>query len=562
MFKKGNLKERFNAKSWAIGAVLGTTLGLAYVGFDSASPISNDDLRKYDTQDFITTPVPQKAPAHILDNYSAASNGFAKIKGLTQDELNMLSAEHHARIVTTAQIAEDNHYYVRSFDEIIDGYNLIDLAKKMNPDKDYSRLDIKQLVEKNVNDMLEKLDYRSYYIKHETAKRWDQEDNNNGYAFGFLYLPHDDGIIIDVLYDGPAKAAGLQAGDVITHINGLELKSLGNNFLTQVIRNAKLSDTATLFEGITHADGQPFSIQTKAGEVKTTPVRASMIGGETLLLKLDGFTHGSHVLFREAFEDAAAQYGDQMKNIVIDLRGNGGGFVYAVNQMLDDFTDGDELGSVRERLSPSAFLARFFMDIVGDHLIDKIPSHKGQVTDLPINILIDSNSASASEIFAGNMQDVGRAKVIGKTASYGKATMQAPYQLDIAENDKPRVLITVGAIFLPKSGSYQGIGIQPDILVQPHVPLDMSKLYFEKDNPSILKNPSNNVAKPSPYTCQMTMDDKGQLREIWVDHVDVSNAYKKYINLAADEDLLCAIEDFKTTKDYAIIAPNTPKPQS
>lgn len=558
------LTKKFNAKSLFIGAALGTGLSIAYLNCDYLIDIADHEHHSYDAAHFMDIPAQSLVQTETLT--SSARNwdsySFSNVPGLTQKELDILVNEHHARIMPSAYAAEDYHYYPRSFEDIIKGHEVVDLVKKMDPNKDYTAAELKKMVEREVGVMLGKLDYRSYYITHETAQRWALEENNINYAFGFQFLDHPDGLIVDFVHDGPAKADGLKAGFVITQINDHDFTALDMAARRIILLDAKSSGKETIFKGVNSIDGKPFTVKTTAGEVHTTPVRASMVGDETLVIKLDAFTHGSGDLFREAFEEAAEKYGDQIKNIVIDLRDNGGGFVYAVNQMLDDFTDGVKLGYTKERLGPGSFLKRIFMDTDGDYSIEHIPSRKGQVTDLPISILVNNRSASASEVFAGNMQDVGRATVIGQTASYGKATMQMPFGLDIAKDDQPEINITVGALFLPKSGSYQGIGIQPDILVQPKNLVDSSNLRFEKDNPNILKNPSGNTPKDSPFTCSMRLDAEGQLKDIWVDHVDVSNAYKKQINLAADADLLCAIDSFKATPEHTNIEPNTPKPLS
>jgi C-terminal peptidase prc len=569
MADQGKLKAQFNkraksriTKGHIIGAVAGTALALAMEFGAPAYDYVNSETHSYNTENFITTQLPA-SDANLVASIAPDSDiyMFYGTKGLEQNELDIIVSEHYQRIERAAEIAADYHYNVSKYEDIIQGHDVADIVRALAPEKTYSYDEIKALIETSSNQMLKALDYRSMYINHDTAKRWNDNDNNISYAFGINLAPHPRGIIIDFVENGPAQKAGLQQGDIITHLNDMDLNSLQPYQRAAYIRDIGGQGEAATFKGIKHNTETPYTVDITAGEVHTTPIRAQMINGSSLLVELSTFSHGSEKAMKNAITTAQDKYGDKIENIIIDLRDNGGGFVYAVNAMLDDLTDGDALGYIETRINTDSIISSGLALLQGkDHYQDYIDSSAGQITDLPIRVLVDSGSASASEIFAGNLQDVGRAKIIGKTASFGKATMQRPFSIGYGDADLSKMKVTMGAVFLPTSGSYQGIGIQPDILVAPDFEGQTDHAYFEKDNKNILRNPSDTAAKTSPYICSPHRQGDNSLTQIWVESVDVFSGYTKNISLSHDTDLLCAIDSFKDMPEHSTIKENAPKP--
>jgi carboxyl-terminal processing protease len=569
MAKQHRLTTWFNSraksritKGHIIGAVAGTALAIAFEFGGGVYDAATSETHNFLADNLITTTVPAPSAALVAsqapDSDVFIFGGFA---GLEQNELDFVVSEHYQRIERTAQIAANYHYDVPKYEDVIQGHDVVDIVRQLAPEKSYTHDEIKALVETSANKMLKALDYRSMYINHNTAKRWNDSDNNISHSFGINLAPHPKGIIVDFVEDGPARKVGLQQGDIITHINNEDLSVLPPYQRIPYTRDIGRTGEATTFKGVKHKTDAPYSFEITAGEVKTTPVRAQIVNESSLLIKLSSFSHSSNATFRNAIITAQDKYGDKLENIIIDLRDNGGGFVYAVNDMLDDVTDGDTLGYIQTRINTDSLFSQAYAAFQGkDHYEDHIDSTAGQITALPIRVLIDDDSASASEIFAGNLQDVGRAQIIGKTASFGKATMQRPFDIGYNKDDLSKIKITMGAVFLPQSGSYQGIGIQPDILVTPDFEGQTDHAYFEKDNDNILRNPSGTSAKASPFTCSPHRQDDDSLKQIWVENTDIYSGYTKKFNIGADTDLLCAIDSFNEETMYTTIKENSPKP--
>jgi C-terminal peptidase prc len=569
MAKQHGLTKRFNShaksrltKGHIIGAIAGTALAIAFEFGGGVYELANSETYNFEADTLITTTMP--APSAALVASQAPDSDlyiFSGYAGLEQNELDYVVSEHYQRIERSAENAANYHYDVPKYEDIIKGHGVSDIVKQLNPAISYTQKDIQALVETSADKMLKALDYRSMYINHETAKRWNDSENNVSYDFGANFDPHPRGIIIDFVEDGPAKKAGLQQGDIITHLNETDLTTLPPYQRAAYIGDIGRMNEPATFKGTKHNTDTAYTLAITAGAVQTTPVRAQLINGSSLLVKLSTFSHGSEQTLKNAITTAQDKHGDAIENIIIDLRDNGGGFVYAVNAMLDDLTDGDTLGYIETRINTESFFASAFALLQGtDHYQDHIDSTAGRITDLPMRVLIDDDSASASEIFAGNLQDVGRAQIIGKTASYGKATMQRPFSIGYDKTDLSKMKVTMGAVFLPKSGSYQGIGIQPDILVAPDFEGQTDHAYFEKDNKNILRNPSGTAAKTSAFTCQPHRQDDNSLKQIWVASADIFSGYTKQVNLGADTDLLCAIDSFKDKTEHSTIKNNAPIP--
>lgn len=237
-------------------------------------------------------------------------------------------------------------------------------------------------------------------------RREGRKDNYSG--IGAMVKKHDDGVLLDIIYpDSPAERAGLKGGDVVTHVDGVPVAGM------------KLDEAVLRIKGVT-GSGVSLTIQRTGTPTKSVIVTRGRISQKLLYYKmltpeigylyLSGFRPGSH---RKVFAAIRALQSRGMTKLVFDLRHNPGGSVNAVSAMTSEFLkDGDEIVSFRTQGSVESRNVT-----VGD----------GEFSDLRVVLLINSGSASASEILSGALQDHIAEPVVIGSRSYGKGTRQATY---------------------------------------------------------------------------------------------------------------------------------------
>ncbi|MHB8958139.1 MAG: S41 family peptidase [Candidatus Limnocylindrales bacterium] len=250
----------------------------------------------------------------------------------------------------------------------------------------------------------------------------------------------------------PAERAGLLAGDVIVSIDGTSVDGMTIDQATAKIRGPK--DTS-LTLGIVRGATPPLSIAMVRADILTPEVSTkTLAGGSVGYIKLAGFSDQSSIDFAKA---VLADVTAGRKALILDLRGNGGGFVTAARDIASQFL---ATGPV------------FYEQDASGNLTEVAAEPGGAATDPSIKlvVLVDGGTASASEIVTGALHDRGRATIIG-TKTYGKGTVQQWIQL---ENDSGGFRLTVARWLTPDKVWINRVGITPDIVVtqQPTKPGD------------------------------------------------------------------------------------------
>ena len=254
------------------------------------------------------------------------------------------------------------------------------------------------------------------------------------------------------LTDSPADKGGLRPGDVITHIDGTALEGLTVDEARGRIRGPK--DTAVRLT-IERGAGAPFDVEIVRAVIVSPEVEVEdLAGGTVSYIRLSGFSdHASEEFDRVVAEKVAAG----RRQLIVDLRGNPGGFVTAARDIASQFlADGTIFWE---------------QDAQGNQTETRVEPG-GAATDPAIRlvVLVDGGSASASEIVAGALQDRGRATIVGST-TYGKGTVQQWTQL---EGDHGGFRLTIARWLTPNKTWIHGTGIEPDVVVtaQPEQPGD------------------------------------------------------------------------------------------
>ena len=324
-----------------------------------------------------------------------------------------------------------------------------------------------------LNSLLEEDPYAAYYTKEEIEQA-ERQQKGVYQGIGASVSKTDEGVKVEYVYpDSPAEKGGLKAGDVIVKVDGISVKDLS---LEYIVQNLVQGLPGSSLEMIVLRDGSELSLRLTRGEVVIPPVES---GDAQLMLKDSSIPEGQigYLSLRGFYEEAVTEFisryekeiEGKKKALIIDLRGNPGGDVEAATKLLDYFLP-DHLPKPEKKTDGSGAIQsktdREFME--GETLMlyteDKQGNGKewyasdGHEVNLPIVILLNENSASASELFSGAMQDYGRAIVVG-TQSYGKGIVQTIRSFP----DGSTVEFTTHYYFTPAARNIHKKGITPDI---------------------------------------------------------------------------------------------------
>ena len=305
-----------------------------------------------------------------------------------------------------------------------------------------------ELLNNAIAGLLTELDPHSAYLDKKDYGEL-QEHANGKYGGLGIEIGTDNGAIrvVSPIDDTPAAKAGIQAGDLITKMNGNPVRGMSLQKAVEKLRGDKgTSIKLTVYrEGV---EG-PLEIDVVRDIIRVSAVRSRLLEPGYGYIRISQFQTQSGADFIAALEKLTTTKSDQspLKGLVLDLRNNPGGLVPASIEITDAVLDGGTVVYTEGRL-PSA--NRSFEATSGDRL-----------NGLPMVVLINGGSASASEIVAGALQDHGRAAILG-TQSFGKGSVQTVVPL----GDGRAVKLTTARYFTPKGRSIQAEGIVPDIVVE------------------------------------------------------------------------------------------------
>jgi carboxyl-terminal processing protease len=302
----------------------------------------------------------------------------------------------------------------------------------------------KQLIESAINGMLQSLDPHSSYLNEENFR--DMQVQTRGEFGGLgIEVTMEQGFVrvVSPIDDTPAARAGLEAGDFITHLDGETVQGLSLSDAVDKMRGRVGSDIVLTIrrEGV-----EPFDVTVKRDVIRIRSVR-SRVEGKVGYIRITTFNEQTAPGVEEAMVDIKAELGDEMIGVVLDLRRNPGGLLDQAVKVSDAFLDQGEIVSQRGRNPDDS---------------QRYNATKGDLAEgLPLVVLINGGSASASEIVAGALQDHKRAVIMG-TESFGKGSVQTI--MPIAGHGALR--LTTAAYFTPSGRSVQRTGITPDIVVE------------------------------------------------------------------------------------------------
>jgi carboxyl-terminal processing protease len=303
----------------------------------------------------------------------------------------------------------------------------------------------KELIENAINGMLTALDPHSSYLNEKNYR--DMQVQTKGEFGGLgIEVTMENGLVkvVSPIDDTPAFRAGIQPQDLITHLDGDQVLGLT---LQQAVERMRGKVNTDIRLTIRRKGRDPFDVTLTRAIIKIRSVRSRIERKNIGYVRITSFNEQTHKGLVKAIEKLRADAEGGLKGIVLDLRNNPGGLLDQAVAVADAFLDKGEIVSTRSRRKENAqrFNAR--------------PGDLAKV--LPIVVLINGGSASASEIVAGALQDHGRAIILG-TRSFGKGSVQTIVPLP----GQGAMRLTTSRYYTPSGRSIQAKGIDPDIVIE------------------------------------------------------------------------------------------------
>lgn len=284
--------------------------------------------------------------------------------------------------------------------------------------------------------------YSSYFTKEET-KEFNEMTSGEFSGVGAILNMNKDTQEVELvkIYKGyPADKAGLKAGDVVIKVDNTDVTGMTLQEVVSMIKGEKGTEVKIT---VTRGEGEEeLTVTAVRDTVQVQTVDYRMLENQIGYIQVTEFDAVTAEQYQKAMDDLTQQ---GMTGLVVDLRGNPGGSLDTVCQMLDT-------------MLPEGLIV--YMEDKSGARTEETSDAEHQFTK-PLAVLVDGNSASASEIFAGAIQDYGIGKIVG-TQTYGKGVVQQMFEL----KDGSSVKLTIAEYFTPKGRNINGKGITPDVKLE------------------------------------------------------------------------------------------------
>lgn len=280
------------------------------------------------------------------------------------------------------------------------------------------------------------------YISKEDMDTYLDDTMGNFVGIGIYMIKntqYDKIQVLSTIKGSPAEKVGIQAGDLIVSVDGIEYKASDMTVASNNIKGE--AGTKVVVEILRGAETIKYEITRE--KVKVNQVEGKVISNNIGYIQFTSFDETTAEDFKAKYEELAKQ---NIKSLIIDLRNNGGGIVDQALEIADYMTDKDAV-------------LLYEVDKNNKETVRK--SKNDAIINMPIIILTNENTASASEILAGALKDLGKAKTVG-TTTYGKGVIQQILKL----NDGSGIKITIEEYQTPNRNKIHKVGIEPDEKVE------------------------------------------------------------------------------------------------
>ncbi len=346
-----------------------------------------------------------------------------------------------------------------------------------------------KLVESAINGMLNALDPHSSYLNAKSFR--DMQVQTRGEFGGLgIEVTMENGLVkvVSPIDDTPAYRAGLKPGDLITHLDGAAVQGMS---LAEAVEKMRGPVDTDILLTIRRNGREPFEVGITRAVIKIQSVR-SRAEGDIGYVRVTSFSEQTEAGIERAMKRLGERIDGGIRGIVLDLRNNPGGLLDQSVKVADAFLERGEIVSTRSRRPDDA---------------QRFNAKPGDLArGLPIVVLINGGSASASEIVAGALQDHRRAIVMG-TRSFGKGSVQTIVPMP----GRGAIRLTTARYYTPSGRSIQAKGIEPDIVVEQAriEAVDPGPRRRERDLRGALTNPTPDGAPPESREDDGNADDAG-----------------------------------------------------
>ena len=357
----------------------------------------------------------------------------------------------------------------------------------------------KDLIEAAIDGMLTSLDPHSSYLSADDAAKMKVQTRGEFGGLGIEVTQQEGFVKVVSPIDGtPADAAGMEAGDFITHVDGQSLLGLTLDEAVGMMRGPVGSEI--IITVVREGEDEPFDVSIIRDTIKLTAVRART-EGNTVVLRITTFNDQTYPNLVDGLEKQVEEAGgmENINGIVLDLRNNPGGLLNQAIRVTDAFLEKGEIVSTRGRYSRDS---------------ERYNAKAGDLANgKPIVVLINGGSASASEIVAGALQDHRRAIVVG-TRSFGKGSVQTVMPL----RGDGAMRLTTSRYYTPSGRSIQALGVSPNIIVE-----QPRRKNVEKEDEEVRRNRSEADLRGALSNDSLSEDE---IQQIEADRLKAENAAK------------------------------------
>ncbi len=326
-----------------------------------------------------------------------------------------------------------NHFSGNRLSIINTGSNKINYLLQMIDNQYVDTVNMNSLVEQSMPKILSELDPHSSYISQDNAEEANEDLKGSFSGIGISFtMPNDTVYVMQAIEGGPSEKAGIMAGDRITKADTINLVGMEQHEVMKHLKGKKGSVVS--LEIKRRSRPKPFRIKVVRGDIPVKSIDAAyLINNHTGYIRVKNFGEQTYSEFMIAMAELNIR---GMKELILDLRGNRGGYMHIAIQMANEFLPNRQLIVYTEgRKSPRE---------------DYRSDGRGSFTKLPLVVLIDEGSASSSEILAGAIQDNDRGTIIGRR-SFGKGLVQQPMEF----KDGSLVRLTVARYYTPSGRCIQ-----------------------------------------------------------------------------------------------------------
>ena len=297
-------------------------------------------------------------------------------------------------------------------------------------------------------------EYTVYYTPEEMSEQYETAMGNYVGIGIYMIISYEEGTItiLEPMENSPAMEVGLQEGDIITKVEGEEVTKDNVSDMSNKIKG----EEGTKVKLTIKRDGKEIELEVERQKIEVSHINSEMLENNIAYIQILDFDGGTAKEFEKNYENLKSQ---GATSLIIDIRSNGGGVVDEAIDILNLICD---KGST------------LLIETDKDKKETVTKSEKEPIINIPIAVLVNENTASASEILAGALKDNGKATIIG-TKTYGKGVIQSLMRL----TDGSGLKTTIAEYCTPNRDKINKVGIEPDITVE--LPENIEELTKEND---------------------------------------------------------------------------------